>query len=502
MPYSFRILFTLGLVYTTGRVCTALVIPNRPPYLHPAANLQNDANSFILPIRRRASRPMTKNSTVFLNNDIALFNFAHAKSELDTILTKYQRASKILEGSHVVPPSASTPDLAADEQEQYALAPSSRPSWSVEPYNSNVKPSVFVALEPIGNATTADEPPLTVPPIIVTSGTAKMAMQDMVNEGLDVLYYGPIQIGTPPQELTVDVDTGSADLWVPVDCATCSNKQFNKKSSTSYKDKGTKFDVSYGSGEVSATLAEDVVSIQGLTVQKQAFGAVTSESDDFNGYPNSGLLGLAFSSISASNKPTFFESLIREKQLAAPIFSVHMTRGQETGSEVCFGCVNHEKTTGPISWVPVISKTYWSVTLDSLSVNDTTAPSTSVIAAIDTGTTLIYVPDIVAKRFYDMIPGARPATEYGPEFFTYPCDANFLVSIAFGGINFPLNIVDFNMGRTTINSPNCVGGILALGEGFPSNLAIIGDEFLKSWYSTFDYSNGARIGFSPSVNNN
>jgi hypothetical protein len=89
-----------------------------------------------------------------------------------------------------------------------------------------------------------------------------------------------------------------------------------------------------GSGEVSAVLAEDVVSVQGLSVQKQAFGAVTSASDDFNGYPNSGLLGLAFSSISASQQPTFFENLIREKQVAAPVFSVHMTRGQETGSEV------------------------------------------------------------------------------------------------------------------------------------------------------------------------
>jgi hypothetical protein len=84
-----------------------------------------------------------------------------------------------------------------------------------------------------------------MPPIVVTSGTAKMAMQDMVEGGLDILYYGPIQIGTPPQELTVDVDTGSADLWLPVNCATCSNKQFDEKASASFQDKGTKFEIAY-----------------------------------------------------------------------------------------------------------------------------------------------------------------------------------------------------------------------------------------------------------------
>lgn len=98
-----------------------------------------------------------------------------------------------------------------------------------------------------------------------------------------------------------------------------------------------------GSGAVSATLATDVVSIHELTITDQSFGAVTSESDDFDFYPNSGLIGLAFSSIAASGRPTFFERLIRDKQLAAPIFSVHLTRGQEEGSEVRLIIIDSEK---------------------------------------------------------------------------------------------------------------------------------------------------------------
>lgn len=43
---------------------------------------------------------------------------------------------------------------------------------------------------------------------------AQMALTDYRSGNLDVLYYGPIQMGSGQQRLTFDVDTGSADLWV------------------------------------------------------------------------------------------------------------------------------------------------------------------------------------------------------------------------------------------------------------------------------------------------
>lgn len=85
---------------------------------------------------------------------------------------------------------------------------------------------------------------------------------------------------------------------------------------------------------MSGTLASDIVSIGNLAVSNQVFGAASRESDDFNDAPNDGLMGLAFGTIAQSKKPTFFENLIEAKSVAEPLFSVHLSRNQVTGSEV------------------------------------------------------------------------------------------------------------------------------------------------------------------------
>ncbi|KLO12257.1 acid protease [Schizopora paradoxa] len=341
-------------------------------------------------------------------------------------------------------------------------------------------------------------PPL-VSPAIVPLG--KLPLTDFISNRKDILYYGPLDFGTPAQQLTVDIDTGSADLWVASDCDECSTKQFRTDQSQTINHDDEDFSVAYGSGEVFGTIAEDVVSVAGLTSEQQTIGLVEMESSDFQGYPNSGILGLAFSTISSTGKPTLFENLMKENKLMAPFFSVHLTRGTEDGSELCLGCFDVTKTTGQVKWVPVSSKTYWAVNITRLYSDgiDISVPD-DFVAAIDTGTTLIYVPDPIAQTIYSSIAGAKSIDRFGPGFFSYPCTSSPDIRFTFGGIEFEMNDEDFNIGRLP-DSSDCIGGIVSLGSDFPSNIAIIGDEFLKSWYTVYDYSNGARVGFAPSINN-
>ena len=80
---------------------------------------------------------------------------------------------------------------------------------------------------------------------LVLPGTEVMPVEDLVSGSVDILYYGSLNIGTPPQTLTVDIDTGSADLWVPVNCPYCTGRQLDASRSSTYRDLGDQFSISY-----------------------------------------------------------------------------------------------------------------------------------------------------------------------------------------------------------------------------------------------------------------
>lgn len=192
--------------------------------------------------------------------------------------------------------------------------------------------------------------------IIQVPGTDEMPLTDDIASGMDILYYGSLAFGSNKQSLTVDIDTGSADLWVPVNCRSCGGNSFQATNSTSYHNFGQRFSVSYGGGKVSGTLAQDTVSIGTLSSARQAFGAVKSETEDFYDAPSDGLLGLAFGSIAQSKQPTFFENLMTTRQVASGAFAVHLQREQPQGGEVCFGCFDTTKAMTPITWNPLVSR--------------------------------------------------------------------------------------------------------------------------------------------------
>ncbi|KIM30378.1 hypothetical protein M408DRAFT_65967, partial [Serendipita vermifera MAFF 305830] len=334
----------------------------------------------------------------------------------------------------------------------------------------------------------------------------------------DILYYGNITLGSPPQLVSAEIDSGSADLWVTTTkCVNCdssktstssSNKrQYDSSVSATYSDKRDAFHVGYGTGSVCGVLSADGVNVNGLKIDAQDFGGVYKKTDVFRSTPNGGLLGLAFGTIATSKRPPFFENLLSARKVRAPYFGISLARGRNLGSELCLGCVNKLKWRGDFQWISVTKKvgmSYWNIPLTGFRGTrdgpSATLPG-SISAAVDTGTSLIYFPSSVATSFYSTIPGSREASDIGPGIWAFPCDASLSIALAFGGIMFEMATADFNLGRTKKGSPECVGAVIGIGKDseFPSGLAIIGVAFLKNWYSVFDYSHGARIGFARSV---
>ncbi len=77
----------------------------------------------------------------------------------------------------------------------------------------------------------------------------------------EMAYFGPMQVGTPPQNFTIIFDTGSSDFWVPsVRCASqaaCKGKNLYKSmNSSSYVRDGRQFSIQYGTGAVSGYLSK------------------------------------------------------------------------------------------------------------------------------------------------------------------------------------------------------------------------------------------------------
>jgi len=72
-----------------------------------------------------------------------------------------------------------------------------------------------------------------------------MPLTGHFDRNLDLLYYGEVRVGTPAQSLTVQVDTGSADLWVPANCPRCTGKQFKPEQSQTYQNREGTFEEYY-----------------------------------------------------------------------------------------------------------------------------------------------------------------------------------------------------------------------------------------------------------------
>lgn len=137
-------------------------------------------------------------------------------------------------------------------------------------------------------------------------------------EEYDVEYLTPVQIGSPPQTLMLDFDTGSADLWVYSSATPASDidgqEVYNPgASNTSSKVQGSTWDISYGDGSSSSgDVYYDNVTVGGLSVYPMAVEAATDVSAEFTADEDiDGLLGLAFgklNTVSPKKQKTFFEA--------------------------------------------------------------------------------------------------------------------------------------------------------------------------------------------------
>jgi saccharopepsin len=312
--------------------------------------------------------------------------------------------------------------------------------------------------------------------------------------GSDEGYFGAITLGTPPQKFNVIMDTGSADLWVPASSCTSANcaqkNKFNPAKSSTFKNTKKPFSIQYGTGSVSGNIGSEMLGFGNFKL-KQTFGTATTVSQDFQGSPFDGILGLAYNTISSEKALTPFENLVASKSLSQNILGVFLDHNGGKTSEMIFGGTDKTKYTGAITYFPVKTKLYWLINLKGITVGGKAIKVATSNAVIDTGTTLIITTVKDAAAIHKNIPGAQ-AQQGGT--YSVPCNAKIPpIQLNFGGsksFNINPNFMVLNAGGGA-----CMSGIAGNDLGFPGGLWIVGDVFLKGVYSVFDLGNN-RVGFA------
>lgn len=327
-----------------------------------------------------------------------------------------------------------------------------------------------------------------------------------ISNYMNAQYYGSIEIGTPPQPFKVVFDTGSSNLWVPgpgcLSIACLLHHKYKSGKSSTYKANGTSIAIQYGSGAMTGILDTDTVTLGDLKIVDTTFAETKKEPGlAFVEAKFDGIMGMAFQTIAVDNVTPVFQDALKQGLISKPIFAFWLssTTG-ESGGELTLGDVDTSHYSGDITYVPLTNETYWEFAIDSFSVGgaSVTFPAHGIL---DSGTSLLTAPTAVAKSINSKlgcttVPGTSECiwATGCPKFDNLPT-----ISYRLSGKDFPLAPQDYILKVTAGNQTECISGFMGLD--MPAGrqpLVILGDVFIRKYYSIFDFAN-KRIGLAKSV---
>ncbi|KAF5363696.1 hypothetical protein D9756_000629 [Leucocoprinus leucothites] len=311
-----------------------------------------------------------------------------------------------------------------------------------------------------------------------------------------------------PRDYTVQLDTGSSDLWIkpsvsPLPGATATNTVYN---------------ISYVLGWASGRLSYAPVEFIGLKIPKQAFIEVDQADNPVLGYGLNGIAGLGFTALSNVDYAVNKTSSDTGRSLLYNLFAVNPTEPNFLAFSLLRIPLSHRPWRAPIdpsptqfpgeydpdyagvantsrisTW-PVHSPKRWTVLLDSIIVgNDIVVPTTRVVGPpsnkavilMDSGASYTYAPKSITDAIYANITGAKFDEKSNQ--WLVPCDHEVDIALQIGGQIFPLHPLDVTPATAGSNS-TCVGSFIPTQLDLESQFDwLVGDNFLRSVYAVYDF---------------
>ncbi|KAI8638840.1 aspartic peptidase domain-containing protein [Parasitella parasitica] len=313
-------------------------------------------------------------------------------------------------------------------------------------------------------------------------------------------YYGEISIGLPPQNFNVIFDTGSSDLWVVSSQCTSnvckSHQKFDLHSSNTYQeseeDNEGVVQVEYGTGSIQGHVGTDVVALANneIVLQDQVIVDAFDISRDFIGSPFHGIFGLGLNGLSSSTRSSPLYAMIDQDLIQEPIFAIY---SQHNAGEIDFGSVDKNRYHDEIHYVETIDTSYWMMSMNKVQFESQIFDNRKAI--IDSGSTLIIMPSLDAIAYHSQIEGAH---SNGDGTWSFPCKAvKRLKPLTIQLDDAVLTIPAEKLFLTPISSSSkkCLSGISGQKMDQDDNTWILGDVFLKHFYTVFDVGNN-RLGFA------
>ncbi|ROW12445.1 hypothetical protein VMCG_00821 [Cytospora schulzeri] len=330
---------------------------------------------------------------------------------------------------------------------------------------------------------------------------SKRAVEVQLANRSDVAYYAQLNIGTPAQQVYVQLDTGSFELWVNPTCSNLDSADqkfcnavgsYNTAQSSTAVDMHAPKTLYYGIGSANISYFQDDIALPGAATPMTGvqFGVATSTVSEF-----SGILGLGYGLDYTTKYRNFVDELAFQNQTRVKAYSVALGSKDEEEGVLVFGGVDTSKFAGRLATLPIVPAAdrpdgvprYWismnNMTLTPPSGETKTYVNTTMDVFLDTGSTLTLLPrDVCDQLGVDF--GAEGIDSSG--YYSVDCglaDLDGTVGFAFNGVTIEVPYSEFIRKN---GEDSCVLGVT------PSDtFTLLGDTFMRSAYAVFDLETNA-----------
>ncbi|XP_022239881.1 beta-secretase 1-like isoform X2 [Limulus polyphemus] len=314
-----------------------------------------------------------------------------------------------------------------------------------------------------------------------------------VGGNFDDGYYVSVNIGTPPQKVSLLIDTGSSNLGIAASAALHVRSYFQLNKSETFHLEGKSLKVSYLQGQWEGMLGSDLISIPGspsITTHCNIACILSSNKIFSKDSDWQGLLGLAYPVLAKpdSSVTPYFDALVAEEKVKN-IFSIILcekpqhTNGKQSQGKLVLGGVQDYLHTGEILYTRIHKEWFYEVILTNMSIGSKYWASSCT-----------ELQNQLTEEFWEAtedvcIQKGRSVSEYFHKIvMSFDETMNSRVSLV-----VPPELY-------LLKSPKTMPGIDCYKLGISSSQAgtVIGAIILKGFYIIFDREN-RRIGFANST---